>query len=105
MKRFRQVGLAWDFAQKATASSTYGMTHDFYTWSQDPAGNPYISSKTSLTDEGMSYQQSALSTQTLDQYGNGTQAVIYPYNNTSLEIPARIRTPEFDTLIWPTLIV
>lgn len=78
-----QIGLVADFAQKVTATSTYGMTHDYYTWSQDPAGNPYISSKTSLTDEGMSYQQSALSAQTLDQYGNGTQSVIYPYNNTS----------------------
>src|SRR6266853_936648 len=78
-----QRGLASDFSQKATASSTNGMTHDFYLWAQDSGGRPYMSPKTSLTDEGMSYQQSAVSTQTLDQYGNVTQSVIYPYNNTS----------------------
>ena len=58
-------------------------TSDTYTWSQDPAGNPYISAKTSVTDPGTGNQQSALSTQTLDQYGNVLQSVIYPYNNTT----------------------
>jgi hypothetical protein len=56
---------------------------DRYTWSQHPAGHPYISAHTSITDPGTGYAQSALTTQTVDRYGNVTQSVIYPFNNTS----------------------
>ena len=76
------VGLISDFAQKAAAGSTNGITHDYYTWSQNAGGHPYISAKTSLRDEGTGNQQSALSTQAQDGYGNTTQTVVYPFNNT-----------------------
>jgi RHS repeat-associated protein len=78
-----QVGLITDFRQLATTTSTNAITHDEYTWSRNAASIPYISAKTSIKDEGTSNAQSALSTQTQDQYGNTTQSVIYPYNNTS----------------------
>jgi len=83
-----QVGLVSDFRQLAKARSANAITHDTYIWSleQDSMGNtysPYISSKTSVADEGTPNAQSALSTQTLDQYGNATQSVIYPFNNTT----------------------
>ena len=77
------VGLISDFAQKASAGSTYGITHDSYTWSQNAGGHPFISAKTSLMDEGTGNQQSALSTQAQDGYGNATQTAVYPFNNTS----------------------
>jgi RHS repeat-associated protein len=77
-----QLGLISRFQQLTAANGTV-IQDDSYTWSQDPGGHPYISSKTSVTDGGTANQQSALSTQTDDQYGNVTQSVIYPYNNTT----------------------
>jgi hypothetical protein len=77
-----QIGLASRYTQLASVGGAI-LHDDYYTWSQDAGGHPYISADTSLADEGQSYQQSALSTQTLDQYGNVTQSVIYPYNNTT----------------------
>jgi RHS repeat-associated protein len=75
-------GLVSQFVQSASSGGTVLQT-DTYTWSQDPASRPYISAKTTVISPGASNQQSSLSTQTLDQYGNVTQSVIYPYNNTS----------------------
>jgi YD repeat-containing protein len=80
------VGLISDFAQKASAGNTYGITHDYYTWSQNAGGHPYISAKTSLMDEGTGNQQSALTTQAQDGFGNTTQSVVYPFNNTSTPV-------------------
>jgi RHS repeat-associated protein len=77
-----QIGLASRYTQLASVGGAI-LHDDYYTWSQDPAGHPYISADTSISDEGTGNQQSALSTQTLDQYGNMTQSVIYPYNNTT----------------------
>ena len=77
------LGLVGQFLQQPSVSSSTILQSDTYVWSQDPAGRPYISQKTTVMDQGTANQQSALSTQTLDQYGNVTQSVIYPYNNTS----------------------
>ncbi len=78
-----QVGLISSFVQSASAGGAV-LQSDSYTWSQTPTSlNPYISAKTKVMNPGSSNQQSALSTQTLDQYGNATGAVVYPYNNTS----------------------
>ncbi len=75
-----QVGLVSSFVQSGSAV----LQSDSYTWSQTPTSlNPYISAKTSAMNPGGSNAQSALSTQTLDQYGNATGAVTYPYNNTT----------------------
>ena len=87
-----QFGLVSEFVQKASSTGTV-YTDDTYTWSQDPAGNPYISAKTSKTDPGTSYQQSAKTTQALDQYGNTNQSATYPYNDTSA--PLRTFTSTF----------
>ncbi len=57
-------------------------TDETYSWSQDGSGNPYISAKVRVTDPGSSNPLTARTTQTQDQYGNVTQAVIYPYNDT-----------------------
>ena len=77
-----QIGLASSFVQSASAGGTV-LQDDVYTWSQDPAGNPYISTKASTTGQGTSNVETATGTQTLDQYGNVTQSVAYPYNNTT----------------------
>jgi hypothetical protein len=77
-----QIGLASKYTQLASVGGAI-LHDDYYTWSQDAAGHPYISADTSISDEGTGNQQSALSTQTLDQYGNVTQSVKYPYNNTT----------------------
>jgi RHS repeat-associated protein len=75
-------GLATEFVQSTSAGGTV-LQDDLYTWSSGPAGNPYISTKASTTGQGTSNVATATSTQTLDQYGNVTQSVIYPYNNTT----------------------
>ena len=80
-----QLGLISDFKQLTAANGT-ALHDDQYTWSQDAAGRPYISAHTSITDPGQSYQQSALTTQTVDGHGNVTQSVIYPYNNTTTPV-------------------
>jgi hypothetical protein len=77
-----QIGLASEFVQSASTGGTV-LQDDLYTWSQDPAGNPYISTRASTTGQGTLNVVTATSTQTLDQYGNVTQSVIYPYNNTT----------------------
>jgi len=75
-----------DHLSNAAGSQTY--EKDLFTWAQDNAGhadpgNPYITSKTVVKDPSQSYQQSALSTQTEDPYGNVLTAAQYDYNNTS----------------------
>ncbi len=80
-----QIGLASSFVQSASSGGTV-LQNDAYTWSQDPAGNPYISAKSTTIGQGTSNQQTALSTQTLDQYGNLTQSAVYPYGNTTTPI-------------------
>ena len=68
---FTTSGSAWQLgliSQIAQSSATYQ-----YTWSQDPAGRPYISARSAGIGQGTT----AYSTRTLDQYGNVTQSVIY----------------------------
>ncbi|HZL56589.1 MAG TPA: hypothetical protein VFC21_05900, partial [Bryobacteraceae bacterium] len=61
-----QIGLASEFLQKASASGSV-YTDETYTWSQDPAGNPYISTKITVADPAGTNPQTAKTTQTLDQ--------------------------------------
>jgi YD repeat-containing protein len=75
-----QLGLISQITQAVTAAGT-PLQSDTYTWSQDPVGRPYISAKTSSIGQGTSNPQTRYSTQTLDQYGNVTQSVVYPYYN------------------------
>jgi len=75
-----QVGLVSAFVQSQSVGGTI-LQEDGYMWTPDPAGRPYIMEKTTAIDQGSSNPQTAYSSQTLDQYGNVTQSVIYPYNN------------------------
>ena len=77
-----QIGLAAEFIQQASTSGTV-LTRDTYTWAQSSSGNPYIATKVSVADEASSNPASAETTQTVDAYGNMTQMVVYPYNNTT----------------------
>ena len=86
-----QVGLVKEFVQSTIAGGT-ALQDDLYTWSQDPAGNPFISTKASTIGQGTPNVETATSTQTLDQYGNVTQAVIYPFNNTSTPLQTYTNT-------------
>ncbi len=72
-------GLISEFIQKAGASGAM-YSDETYTWTTNPGGHPYVSAKTTVTDPGAN-QQSALTTQTQDQFGNVTQQAIYPFNN------------------------
>ena len=75
--------------------------------------HPYIASKTETSDPNGSNPQIALSTQTLDQYGNVTAAAIYPYNNTTTPLNTYSSTYLTDSgylatyirnrLLWTTL--
>jgi hypothetical protein len=78
-----EMGLLSELVEKPSPSSSTIFRDTTSTWSQDPAGNSYISTTVKVIDEGTSNQQTAKTTMTLDQYGNVTQSVIYPYNNTS----------------------
>ncbi len=78
------TGYLAEFLQLASASSSASALHDLYTWSS--GGSWYISSHTSIRDEGTANQKSALTTQTIDSWGNVTQSAIYPFNNTTVPI-------------------
>ncbi len=79
-----KIGLISDFTQKAYANSSTALAHDVYSWAAATSnGNPYIAAKTSIVDEGTANQLSLYSTQVADANGNVTQAVTYPFNNTS----------------------
>jgi len=86
-----QIGLVSSFVQSASQGGTV-LQSDSYTWSQDPSGTPYISAKSSTLNPGGSNPQTALTTQTLDQYGNVTQSAIYPYNNTTTPVKSYTNT-------------
>jgi hypothetical protein len=74
------MGLVSEFVQRASAGGAV-LQDDTYTWAQDPAGHPYIGAKSSAIGP-----QTAYTMQTLDRYGNVTQSVIYPYNNTTMPL-------------------
>jgi hypothetical protein len=79
-----QLGLLSELVQKNSLNGSAILQDDAYVWSQEPTAlNPYISAKTTVMDAGSANQQSALTTQTIDQYGNVTQLATYPYNNTT----------------------
>jgi hypothetical protein len=80
-----QVGLLSSFVQSASSSGAV-MQSDTFTWSQDPASNAYISQKVTVMDPTSSNPQTAQTNQTLDQYGNVTQSIVYGYNNTTTPI-------------------
>jgi hypothetical protein len=50
-----------------------------YTWSQDPAGRLYTSAVVTSLEPGTTQQRKSRQTQTLDEYGNVTEAVQYGF--------------------------
>lgn len=58
-----------------------------YSWSQNSAGNTYMSNVVTTLDQGTSNAVESTTTQTLDGYGNLTQSQVYDYGNSST--PAR----------------
>jgi hypothetical protein len=66
-----------------------------FAYSQDPAGNPYVSSVTTTMDPGQSYALQKKTTQTIDAWGNVTSMQIYDWGN--LSTPARAYTNTYLT--------
>ena len=65
-----------------------GVGHvDFFGWSSDPAGNPYISLTYGVEDNGTPTSVWKETTQTLDQYGNVTQMQLYNYGTPGSNTP------------------
>lgn len=75
-----------NYEDRVSASNSYAPRQYYYTWNQDPGGNPYISTKQTLWDGGMSYQASSYETQTLDADGNVLTRNLYDYTNSATPI-------------------
>jgi hypothetical protein len=84
-----QIGLVSQFVQSASPGGTV-LSRNTSTWAQDGALNPYVSTAQTTLDESSPNPQTTKTTQTLDQYGNVTQAQVYDYN--SLTTPVRTYT-------------
>ena len=61
---------------------------EYFTWTTDSAGNPYIGTKHSQLDSGKSYQQDSYVSQILNQYGSVIRSSVYDYTNS--QTPIRI---------------
>ena len=79
------AGLATAYEERDTGNSA--LLHIDYTWTQDPAGVPYVGTSLTTLNPGSMYAAQTKSTQTLDAYGNILQSSIYDYGN--LSTPAR----------------
>lgn len=76
--------------QEQTANPQLTLHQVNYTWSQDSAGNCYISQTQDIANPGQSYAATKQVAQTMDQYGNVTQTKLYAIN--SLSTPAKTYT-------------
>jgi YD repeat-containing protein len=83
------AGLVSTFEDRLTPSGT-AVRRRAYTWTQGPAGDPYISAVLVTADPGTAYQKQSKTTQVVDGYGNVTQTQLYDYG--SLITPARTYT-------------
>ena len=77
-----KLGMSAQFNELSGAGGSV-LRSSAFTWSQNASGSPYISSTLTTSDPGTSNQQVARADQTQDHYGNVTQSVEYPYNNTT----------------------
>src|ERR1700690_3007251 len=67
-------------AEADSYSNSNGAHREDYTWANDPTtGNPYISTVVATEDYLLSSQVQKKTTQTIDQYGNVTQAQVFGY--------------------------
>ena len=86
-------GLVTSYTEQQTSPSlTLRVTN--YTWALDSAGNSYISRIQTTSDPGQSYSVTKQVDQTLDQYGNVTQTLLYSFSN--LSAPAKT----YNTTYW-----
>jgi len=89
-----QVGLEYQREDRPSPWAT-GIRRHNYTWVQDAAGSPYISTVLTTLDVGAGYQKQTKTEQTLDTHGNVLETKIYDYN--SLVTPARTYTNTYLT--------
>ncbi len=71
-----QMGLVSSLEERAAAGGTLLRKQD-YTWTQDAAGSPYISSVLTTPEPGGAFQKQSKTEQTLDTKGNVTQSKLY----------------------------
>jgi RHS repeat-associated protein len=57
--------------------------HKDFAWTADSAGNAYMGQVTTTMNPGAAYAVTSKSAQTMDAYGNLTQAFVYDYGNLS----------------------
>ncbi|HTR35829.1 MAG TPA: RHS repeat-associated core domain-containing protein [Bryobacteraceae bacterium] len=89
------AGLQLSYEERQLPSHT-ALSHRDFTWAQTATTlNPYIGTTLTTLDPGQSYQAQKQTTQTLDQYGNLTQAKVYDFGN--LSTPARTYTNTYLT--------
>jgi YD repeat-containing protein len=88
------MGLIWGYEERQLPGPV-PKTRIIYSWTTDPAGNPYISSVTTSLDPDTENQVQKKLDQTKDAYGNVTQTKLYEWN--SLTTPARTYTNTYST--------
>src|SRR5581483_1001361 len=79
------AGLVTEFDERNYPVQT-NLNIQNYTYAQDPAGNPYVSSLLTTVDPGLSTQVQKKTTQTLDSYGNLTQMRVFDWGNRTTPI-------------------
>jgi RHS repeat-associated protein len=92
---FWAEGPAWQrgllaAVEDRTAQNTTGKRVESLSWTQDAAGNPYISAVLTTLDPNTPYQKQMRVEQTLDVRGNVTQLRVFDWGN--LSQPARTFT-------------
>jgi RHS repeat-associated protein len=88
------AGLQTAFEERQLPGQT-PLTHQDYTWSQDPSGNLYIGSVVTVLDARQTYWVQKKTTQVQDAHGNVTQMQMYDFGN--LTTPARTYTNTYLT--------
>ncbi len=59
---------------------------EYFYWSTDGVGNPFVAQKQTLLDGGKSYQQNSYVFQALNNYGSVTRTTVYDYTNSATPI-------------------
>jgi hypothetical protein len=76
-----EIELASELKEIAPGGSASAPVRDTtYLWTPDLAGNAYLNKVTTTLDEGQAWAQTAISTQTLDIYGNVLTLAVSDYN-------------------------
>jgi RHS repeat-associated protein len=81
-----QLGLVGNYMDRVSTSNAFAPRQYYFTWTQDAAGNAYISNKQTLWDGGTTYQVSSYDQQTLDTNGNILTRNVLDYTNSATPI-------------------